>query len=799
MRISTFRRFTRLAIALAFSAIVFAQETYKKPPQAILDVLNAPQPPTISVSPSKDAMLMSVQPSYPSIADLAQPMLRLAGLRINPSANGPYRAPYSISMTLKRIPDGTELKVALPPNAKAGVPRWSPDGRQFAFTNTLSNGIELWIGDASTGETRKMSNVSVNAVYGEPFQWVDNRRILVQTVPPGRGKSPEKPVVPVGPIVQETSGRAGPVRTYQDLLEDAYDERIFEYYAASALVFVDPATGQTTPIGKPGIFQSVDVSPDGEYLLVASIHRPFSYLHPVNLFPRLIEVWDKTGKPVYRLADQPLADSVPIGGVRMGSRSFQWQPTAPHTLVWVEALDDGDPDKKVTHRDRILTLSAPFAAPPTELHRTEHRFTGLSWFERDPVILVTDNDRTRRWTRTMLLSLDKSAPPREIWSRSAQDRYNDPGSAVTRTLPNGRSVVAQHGDFIFLAGQGASPQGDLPFLDRFNIRTLQSERIFRSAQGTYETFVTLVSSDGSQFLTRKETPIEPPNYFLRRADGGTPLALTRFADPAPILRKIKKQLVTYTRQDGVPLSFTLYLPPDYREGTRLPTLLWAYPTEFTDPSTAAQVSGSTARFTTLSGASELFFVLQGYAVLHNAAMPVIGPPDVVNNTYVEQITMNAKAAIEKAAAMGVTDPKRVGVGGHSYGAFMTANLLAHTDLFRAGIARSGAYNRTLTPFGFQNEERTLWEAPETYLKMSPFMYADKLKEPILFIHGEADDNAGTFLIQSERMFQAVSGHGGAARLVTLPYEAHGYAAKESIEHTLHEMLAWFERWVRDVR
>jgi dipeptidyl aminopeptidase/acylaminoacyl peptidase len=528
------------------------------------------------------------------------------------------------------------------------------------------------------------------------------------------------------------------------------------------------------------------------------VHRPFSYLHPAPLFPRTIEIWDSAGKRLLTLADQSLADNIPIGGVRTGPRAYHWHPGSPSTLVWAEALDGGDPHRSVPHRDRLLTLDAPFRGAPVELHKTEHRLAGLNWFERDPLVLITDNDRNRRWTRTVIVARDGSAPVREVWSRSAQDLYSDPGSPVMKTLPNGGSIIAQNGDFIFLAGAGASPQGDLPFFDRFNIRTLRSDRLFRSRPNTYESLVAMLSADGSRFLTRHETSIDPPNYYIRSAGSDSFQPLTKFTDPTPAVRKIKKQLVTYTREDGVQLSLTLYLPPDYKQGTRLPTPVWAYPTEYNDAGTAGQVGGSTSRFTTLAGPNELFFLLQGYAILHNASMPVVGARQVVNDTYVKQITLNAKAAIDKAVELEVTDPNRVGVGGHSYGAFMTANLLAHTDLFKAGIARSGAYNRTLTPFGFQNEDRTLWEAEETYLGMSPFMFADKLKEPILFIHGEMDNNTGTFPIQSERMYQAVSGNGGITRLVMLPNESHGYAARESIEHTLYEMLTWFERWVKDV-
>jgi dipeptidyl aminopeptidase/acylaminoacyl peptidase len=389
--------------------------------------------------------------------------------------------------------------------------------------------------------------------------------------------------------------------------------------------------------------------------------------------------------------------------------------------------------------------------------------------------------------------------PKLIWERSIRERYRDPGTPMTRTLPNGKRVLRQQGNSIFLVGAGASQKGEFPFFDRFDLSTLKSERIFQCSEGHYETVVALLVDDGSRFITRHESPTEPPNYFVRTSNGADKKALTDFPDPAPQLHGITKQLVTYKRADGVQLSFTLYLPANYKEGTRLPTIVWAYPLEFNDADTAGQVSGSQYRFTTIGGISHLFLATQGYAILDNATMPVVGDPETMNNTYVEQVVASAKAAIDKAVAMGVTDPDRVGVGGHSYGAFMTANLLAHSDLFRAGVARSGAYNRTLTPFGFQSERRTIWEAPEMYIKVSPFMFADKIKHPILLIHGMADDNSGTFPIQSERMYQAIKGNGGIVRYVQLPFEAHGYLARESTEHTLWEMVTWFDKWVKNAQ
>jgi dipeptidyl aminopeptidase/acylaminoacyl peptidase len=488
---------------------------------------------------------------------------------------------------------------------------------------------------------------------------------------------------------------------------------------------------------------------------------------------------------------------VPIEGVPTGPRGYSWRPTEAATLVWVEALDGGDTKKKAPVRDVVKMLKAPFTGQPVELMKTEHRFAGMTWGEKNGLVFVRDFDRNRRWSRAFMLNADNpSQQPKIVWDRSTQDRYNDPGNPVMKRLANGRMVIHQTGDEIFLSGQGATPRGDRPFLSRFNLKTLKPEQIFRCDDQSYESFVTLLADDGSKFITSYETQTTPPNYFIRTAGGESKQALTNFPDPTPQLRGVKKQLVRYKRKDGVDLSFTLYLPPGYKAGTPLPTVVWAYPIEFSDAGVAGQVSGSTNRFTTFGGMSHLFFTLMGYAVLDDATMPVIGDPETMNNTYVEQIVASAEAAIDKAVEMGVTDRNRVGVGGHSYGAFMTANLLAHSDVFKAGIARSGAYNRTLTPFGFQSERRPFWEAPEMYFKVSPFMHAHKIKEPILLTHGEVDNNTGTHPIQSDRMYQAIKGNGGNVRYVTLPYESHGYAARESIEHTLWEMITWFDKYVK---
>lgn len=798
-----------LALIFVSSSVALAQQTYKKPPKEILDVLTAPLTPSASVSPGRDYILLAQGVRYPPLSELAQPMLRLAGLRINPGTNGRHRAPYYVRLWVKRISDGAETEVTLPGSAQIGFPKWSGDGKRFAFTNTTQSGIELWVGETSTGKARQVKGVKINAILEEPLQWMpDNRTLLVQLVPTKRAAAPPpQSMVPSEPIIQESSGRPGPVRTYQDLLNSPHDETLFDYYATAQLALVDSEGGKINQIGQPAIFETVNPAPDGRHILVARITRPYSYLYPLSDFPKEVEVWDSgDGKVVYKLASLGLADQVPIEGVPLGPREYHWRPTEAAQLVWAEALDQGDPRKKVSPRDKLLMLKAPFTGQPAELFKTEHRFLSAQWGEKNGLVLVSDYDRDRRWRRTFILNADNpTAKAREIWGRNTRDQYNNPGAPVMRQLSTGQFAVLQFNDWIYLTGTGASSEGDRPFLDRFNMQTLKSERLFHSEPTSYELVVDLLSDDARQFITRRERPIEPLNYYVRTLVDtssesnaqGAARSLTQFPDPTPQLRGIKKQLVTYKRADGVQLSFTLYLPPGYKEGTRLPTIVWAYPLEYTDPSTAGQVSGSVQRFTTITGPSHLFFLLAGYAVLDNATMPVVGEPETMNNTYIEQTVMSAKAAIDKAIEMGVTDPERVGVGGHSYGAFMTANLLAHSDLFRAGIARSGAYNRTLTPFGFQSERRTLWEAPELYIKVSPFMNADKVNEPLLLIHGEADNNSGTFPIQSERLYQAVRGTGGTVRLVILPLESHGYTARESTEHTLYEMISWFDKYVKN--
>ncbi len=786
-------------VFIFLSSIVLAQEPYKLPPKDVVDIVTAPPTPRAMISPTGDTMILIEYESMPSIAYMAQPLLRIAGTRITPKYNSRQVTSFYTGLTIKVIKDGSTIPIDLPKGAKLGSPRWSFDGSWIAFTRYTDAGIELWAADVKTGKAKALTGSVINATISSGFTWLlDNRHLLAYTVLEDRGNPPKKPEVPIGPNIQETSGKFAKVWTYQDLLTCPYDEKLFDYYTTSQIVEIDVFSGSSRRIGEQGIYLYADPSPDGNLLLVYRIKKPYSYSVPYYSFPHSLEIWDRGGKLVHVFADLPLADEVPMRGVPTGPRSVQWRPLKPATLIWVEALDEGNPEKKVPHRDKLMTLSAPFKEQPKEILKVQHRYSGMAWLKPAGKAILTERDWKRRWRTIYLVNVDDaSVAPKKIFDLSTQDRYNDPGRTVYTTTPAGERILLQDKDWIYLSGMGASPKGDMPFLDKMNLKTMKKERLFQCAEAKYETFVDFVGKSRKEIIIRHESKTESPNYYLFNLKKKKMKDLTEFKDSAPQLTGLKKQLIKYKRADGVDLSGTLYLPPGYKEGERLPLVVWAYPREYSDPRIAGQVRGSTHRFTFFRGTSQLLFITQGYALLDGAQMPVVGDPKTMNDTFVEQIVGSLKAAIDKLDSMGVIDPKRVGVGGHSYGAFMTANLLAHCDLLAAGIARSGAYNRTLTPFGFQSERRTLWEDPEIYFKVSPFMHAHKINEPILLIHGEADNNSGTFPIQSRRLYHALKGHGATVRLVMLPNESHGYRAKESVLHVLAEMIEWFDKYVKN--
>ncbi len=796
------------ALLLAgFAATAMAQPQmstaarYQTPSPELVALADAPNTPLVSVSPGGDQIVLMELPSLGTIADLAQPELRIAGLRINPRTNGPSRDRYYTGLTIHRLSDGTAMPVAgLPSAPHLGNLSWSPDGAWIAFTHQVDDGIELWVVEAEQATARRLVGPRINSAYGRPFVWnTDSTTMVARLVPVDRGPAPERSPVPTGPVIQQSVGREAQARTYQDLLADAHDEALFEHHL-SARVAIVGLDGSLAEIGASGLISRAEPSPDGEFLLVETLHRPFSYTVPVRRFPRRIEVWARDGTGVKTIADLPLGNEIPPGfdSVAAGPRAVGWRYGTDATLHWVEAKDGGDARADSAVRDRLLLLAAPFEGEPRPVADLGARFRDVQWGAGN-LALVSEYWRRDRQTRTWVIRPDSiAASPELLWSRSSEDRYSDPGRPVTNHTDRG-SVLATSDDgaVLFLIGRGASPEGNRPFVDKLDLRSGDSTRLWRSQAPYYEMPVALLDAEGKRLLTRRESVDEPPNYFVRDLVDDSLQRITSFPHPTPQLAGATKQLVHYERADGVQLTGTLYLPPGHGEGDGpLPMLMWAYPIEFKDASFAGQVSDSPYEFTRMSYWGALPMLTQGWAVFDDPKLPIIGEGDQEpNDGYREQLVAGAAAAVKTMVDRGVADADRIAIGGHSYGAFMTANLLAHSDLFRAGIARSGAYNRTLTPFGFQSEERTFWKAPEVYFAMSPFMHADKVNEPILMIHGVADNNSGTFPVQSERFFAALQGHGATARLVMLPHESHGYRARESILHMLWEQTEFLARYV----
>ncbi|MBD3402668.1 prolyl oligopeptidase family serine peptidase [candidate division GN15 bacterium] len=802
------------AYVLVFATSIMAQDDatpeigYQMPPEEIAEIIDAPWTPSVYLSPDREWMLLVGRPGLPSIEEIAQPELRLAGLRINPATNGPSRGWYANELTFKRVSDLEEFSVTgLPENPRIQSISWSPDSRKVAFAVTFADHIELWMTDTDSREARRVMDRPLNAVYGSPYDWVsDSETLIARTVPLERGDAPEGDGVPDGPVIQQNLGKVAPARTYQDLLENAHDEALFAYYATSQVVRTDLA-GNVTDLGVPGLHAYVKPSPNGEYLLVETIHRPFSYTVPASRFPLRSVILDMQGDEIFEIADLPLADQIPIafGSVRTGRRSIDWRDDAGATVHWVEAQDGGNAAAEAEARDKLFMLPAPFTGEPIELMTVpDVRYSGITWGSDNLAIVTGWWWQTRNIKSWIVTPGDPSTEARVLFDRSWEDRYSDPGSPVTTLSEYGTPVLltANDGQTIFLKGSGASPEGDRPFLDEFDLSTMEATRLFRSEAPYYEYVVTMIDPSERIVLTRRESVTEPPNYFVRDLESDDLVQKTFFPHPTPQLADANKELIRYERDDGVKLTATLYTPPghDPEEDGPLPVLMWAYPQEYKSADAAGQVTDSPYRFIRVAWYSPLVWLVRGYAVLDDPGMPIIGEGDEEpNDTYVKQLVASAQAAADEVTRRGVGDPDRLAIAGHSYGAFMTANLLAHSDIYRAGIARSGAYNRTLTPFGFQSEERTFWEAPDVYFTMSPFMQADDINEPILLIHGEADNNSGTYPLQSERFYGALKGLGATARLVMLPHESHGYRARESVMHVMWEMSEWMDRYVRDAQ
>lgn len=770
----------------------------------MIDLLLAKPTPAVSIDAKANWMLLIERNSYPTVEELGQPEARIAGLRINPANYSLSRQTYINNFKLKNIKHNKEFTIkGLPIGLLAGQPVWNPAQTKIAFTHSSASRVDLYVIDVKTQTAKKINQSPLNTIMGSSFSWVgDNTLIYKATLKPATA-APKRPITPTGPAMQENYGKAAPIRTYQDLIKTPYDAQLFEFLATAQLV--KNKNGIETKLGSPAIYTSVSVSPDKNYLMTRTIRKPFSYLVPAQQFSSVVNITDLYGKLSKIVAELPSGEGAPSGfdNVQDVPRGFEWRDDEAATVIWCKPLDSGLMKNKVEFHDAVYALSAPFDTEPKELFKTQWRFRGVDW-GNESLAFVNEGLSSTQKSRTH--RFDPSTGKMEVLNeRSSTDAYNDPGQPYTSKNKWGRSVITliENGSkLLMINNTGSSPKGDLPFLSKFDLETKQKEILWRCPEGQFETIVDVLDADRLTLITRRESQTDVPNYFIKDLKARiADRPLTEFKNPYPALEGISKEKIKYKRADGVDLTGDLYLPKGYnaaKDGP-LPVFMWAYPREFNSAADAAQVRGSKDRFTTINWGSPIYWVTQGYAVLDNAEMPIVATSadKKPNDNFIDQLKMNAEAAINKLSELGVGDKNRVAVGGHSYGAFMTAHLLSHTNLFKAGIARSGAYNRSLTPFGFQNEDRTYWQAPNLYFDMSPFSYANKIKTPILLIHGEMDDNQGTFPIQSERYYNAVKGHGGTTRYVVLPYEAHGYRGKENLLHMLWEQHQWLEKYVKN--
>lgn len=797
--------------------VAIAQEdlTYKKPSPEILALAEFESAPSVRLDTKKEYMLLSYRNTYKTLADLNQEEMRLGGLRINPITNISSTVTYMSNLKVRKVQDtkAEPTQVAgLPADAQISNIAWSPDETKVAFTNTTATGVELWILDVATAKATKLTEANLNANIGSPFNWYkDSQNLLVRFIPANRPALIDaKKNLPTGPIVSMADGKVSQNRTYQDLLKNQTDEQNFETLVTTELYTLN-LNGTKTLFKSAAMYIGQSFSPDGNLVMLTTIKRPFSYIVPLNRFPQTTIIYDNNGKEIKVVNEVPLTEIMAKGfsAVRIGKRNMAWRDDKPATLYFVEALDEGNPANQVAARDEVFMWEAPFTTKPTSLAKTQQRFAGIIWGNDNTAIMLDMWYDTRNLKTYLINPATSNEVAKIIFDRNYQDVYSDAGNFETKKNQFGRQVLAIENDKMFLIGEGHTAKGQFPFIDEYSLKTLKTNRLYQSTfTDKKEDIFSIEDFKKGLALVQIQSKNEYPNYYFRNFKENSNsksksnyklLQITFNKNPFESIKSVEKEVIKYKREDGVELSGTLYLPIGYdkTKKEKLPLLIWAYPTEFKDKNSAGQVTQNPNEFTFPYYGSFVYWVTKGYVVLDDASFPIIGEgAKEPNDSFIQQLVANGKAAIDAVDKLGYIDRTKVAVGGHSYGAFMTANLLTHSTDFACGIARSGAYNRTLTPFGFQSEQRNFWDVPEIYNGMSPFYTASKMKKPILLIHGEADNNPGTFTLQTERYFQALKGLGADARMVILPKESHGYAAKENILHLLWEQEQFLDKYLK---
>ena len=794
-------------ISLLFLLSIYSNgqvnSNYKTPKQALLDLIDINLAPSVIRNSDNSIMIFLYRPAYKNIEDLSRKELRLGGLRVDPKRHIGSRTTYFNKVQIIKLNESKNPKevVGLPKSINLSNFQFSPNENKVAMTNTTNNGVEIWVLDIPSLIAKKIFHSNANATMGNVINWINDRELIIKSLPDDMSPLINTATsIPTGPTVTENNGSKAQNRTYQDLLKNPNDVYNFKQLSQSVLLKIN-IDGEFIKWLPTRMYKNIQLSPDKNYLLVDFIKTPFSYIVPYNRFPTETHVYNKNAKLIKIINDAPLLEELPKGfmSTTSGKRNFRWRSDKPSTLSYTIALDEGDPSKIKEFRDALYLWKAPFNDPSVYITKVKNRISGVYW-GNDNIAIITDRWWNSRNTKTYVFNpSNPNSEAQLISDRNYQDVYSDPGNFVQVKNQYNKNILLIDDNSTFAIGNGYTENGQFPFLDKLNLSSGESERIYTSPYtNKYENIIDYnIVKD--EVLVRIESPNEFPNYYKNYFKSGKLDQLTFFENPFKSLQNIKKEIISYKRDDGLDLNGVLYVPKSNElQNEKKPMILWAYPREFKDKSSASQKTNNPNRFTYPSWGSPIYWATQGYVVLDRAAFPIVGEGNnEPNDSFRPQLVANALAAINAVDELGYIDRERVAVGGHSYGAFMVANLLSHSNLFAAGIARSGAYNRTLTPFGFQSEERSYWEAPEVYYTMSPFMHADKMKTPLLLVHGEADNNSGTYPMQSIRYFNALKGLGATARLVMFPKESHGYRAKETILHLIWEQDRWLEKYVKN--
>ncbi|MCL1827454.1 MAG: prolyl oligopeptidase family serine peptidase [Candidatus Cloacimonetes bacterium] len=793
-----------IAILLVYVPIAnaFATDnspTWQQPSHTLTDILNRPNAPNISIMSKQNKLLSRRVEHFTPLEWLALEVARYGEIEIYAESRSKPRASYFSEISIADISDfDTSIsyqRLNLPPNSAFGGEMYSHNQEAFLMFEYRSDKMVLWHVDTATLETKILMEGGLTQTMGNEAIWLpDNESVLINLIPDDIEKPEKASPVPTAPVVQETTGNTSNIRTFPNLLRNQEEEKLFEYYASSQLAILNTKTGQVQKISKSGVIQSRSLSPDGRFVLIREIVPPYSYSLPYFYFPAKSYVYEIATAKVFELANHPTRD-LKVGWVPTGKRSIQWHPFEQSTLVYATALDGGNPDKKVTYRDELRALSFPFRGEGKSFCKTENRFTGIYFIDKDSYIYY---DRVWENEDEYTYIVNKKGKKHLLHKEGRGQVYDLLGSAVSYPMPNGQDALLVIDESIYFIGDGLTETGRKPFIDKLSLDAFEKERLIElDDPDFYINIQNFYGKDTSKAVISKQNKYTPPNTsIIDIATKNTLLQLTENKDMVPEITNLQRRVIRYEREDGVQLSGVLYLPQNYDGTKRLPLLMSAYPREFADSSIASQSRHTENRYVRPFGSQNIYMCLDDIAVLENASFPVIGTLEDVNKTYLEQTISNAKAAIDYLDSQGIIDPDKVVIQGYSYGAFMVLNLLAHCDLFAGGIAQNGAYNRTLTPFGFQSERRTLWEAREDYLRLSPFLFVNQIEKPLLLIHSMADQNTGTFPLQSRRLFEAMLGNGKVCRFVQLPLEGHHYRAKESHLQVLSEFEAFFTKYIK---